>query len=413
MLLKEERKNWLYFPIFLLYFYFYINIALQYNKYKIIVNKKVRSASFDEIKLDSQRTAQYFTQSSTDSQAALLAVPSGQRSRSFDSAGIESTDANASFLDIPRQRFRRKSSAKSPVCIHCQYVEEQRKRGSTAGFYFDAQEFRSLTYSNSSSSSEESDDDDDDTKKSSEYDEDQQQDDDEDTDIDYYFQNQNSLLLPSPCSITFTLSPTNCDYPAFPIPGIVQSISSPPALPSTPPVFPTSPTIEFSHELDEIEIPGPRQRRRSISRQEAIFVEPTGSSLENVSSTSQDSDKQSQDKEHIDAVVVVSNENDEIVNRKSSNAPRASEPFVRDIFLTVPDLKRDRAASVDSCFTKVSSSAKTEEVQPPEGELNLLSVPNSGAVRSRSVDIVLPTEQQARYKALALAGPASNFYSKG
>ena len=79
----------------------------------------------------------------------------------------------------------------------------------------------------------------------------------------------------------------------------------------------------------------------------------------------------------------------------------------------MPDLKRDRAASVDSCFTKVSSSAKTEEVQPPEGELNLLSVPNSGAVRSRSVDIVLPTEQQARYKALALAGPGSNFYSKG
>ncbi|XP_070500338.1 eye-specific diacylglycerol kinase [Chironomus tepperi] len=378
------------------------------------VPKQVRSASFDEIKLDSQRTAQYFTQSSTDSQAALLAVPSGQRSRSFDSAGIESTDANASFLDIPRQRFRRKSSAKSPVCIHCQYVEEQRKRGSTAGFYFDAQEFRSLTYSNSSSSSEESDEDDDDTKKSSEYDEDeQQQDDDEDTDIDYYFQNQNTLLLPSPCSITFTLSPTNCDYPAFPIPGIVQSISSPPALPSTPPVFPTSPTIEFSHELDEIEIPGPRQRRRSISRQEAIFVEPTGTSLENVSSTSQDSDKQSHDKEHNDIVVVANEDEDGNVNRKNSNAPKACEPFVRDIFLTVPDLKRDRAASVDSCFTKVTSAAKTEEVQPPEGELNLLSVPNSGAVRSRSVDIVLPTEQQARYKALALAGPASNFYNKG
>lgn len=343
-----------------------------------------------------------------------MSVPSGQRSRSFDSAGIESTDANASFLDIPRQRFRRKSSAKSPICIHCQYVEEQRKRGSTAGFYFDAQEFRSLTYSNSSSSSEESDEDDSDTKKSSEYDEDeQQQDDDEDTDIDYYFQNQNTLLLPSPCSITFTLSPTNCDYPAFPIPGIVQSISSPPALPSTPPVFPTSPTIEFSHELDEIEIPGPRQRRRSISRQEAIFVEPTGTSLENVSSTSQDSDKQSQDKELNDAIVVVANENDGNENRKNSNAPKACEPFVRDIFLTVPDLKRDRAASVDSCFTKVSSAAKTEEVQPAEGDLNLLSVPNSGAVRSRSVDIVLPTEQQARYKALALAGPASNIYNKG
>lgn len=389
----------LFFSVYTLFYAF----TLQPTKKN---NIKVRSASFDEIKLESQRHAQYFTQSSTDSQSALLTVPSGQRSRSFDSAGIESTDVNASFLDIPRQRFRRKSSSKSPVCIHCQYVEEQRKRGSTAGFYFDAQEFRTLTYSSSSSESE---DDTDDSKTNKSSDDDEQ---DEDTDIDYYFQNQNTLLLPSPCSITFTLSPTNCDYPAFPIPGIVQPISSPPALPSTLPVFPSSPTIEFSHDVDEIEVPGPRQRRRSISRQEAIFVEPTGTSLENVSTTSQDSDKmpsRDQSAEPNDVAVV----NDDNSISKESSIPKPCDPFVRDIFLTVPDLKRDRAASVDSCFTKVSSAAKTEELQPPEGDLNLLTVPSSGAVRSRSVDIVLPTEQQARYKALALAGPASNIYSKG
>lgn len=369
-----------------------------------ITIQKVRSASFDEIKLDSQRTAQYFSQSSTDSQSALLTVPSGQqRSRSFDSAGIESSDVNASFLEIPKQRFaRRKSSTKSPICIHCQYVEDQRKRGSTAGFYFDAQEFRTLTSSFSSDSSD-SDYDDDDA-----YDEEEERrgrevaarnnnnndDDDEEQDIDYYFQNQNTLLLPSPCSITFTLSPTNCDFPAFPcLPGVVVP---PPALPSSPPpVFPTSPTIEFTHELDEIEVPGPRQRRRSISRQEAIVVEPTGTSLENVSNASDAELRQ------LDV------DTDEPSQRKT----KSCEPFVRDIFLTVPDLKRDRAASVDSCFTKVSS--KTEEVQMQDGDLNLLTVPSSGAVRSRSVDIVLPTEQQARYKALALAGPQSNFYSKG
>jgi hypothetical protein len=341
------------------------------------VPKQVRSASFDEIKLDSQRTAQYLHQSSTDSQTGLLAVPNvpQQRSRSFDSAGIEPTDGNASFLDVPK-RFaqRRKSSAKSPVCIHCTYVEEQRKRGSTAGFYFDAQEFRTLTYSESSSSS------------SSESEKDEAERDD--LDVDYFFHKQTTLLLPSPCSITFTLSPTICDYPAFPLPGIIPG--SPPALPSSPPVFPTSPTIELSNELDEIDIPGPRARRRSISRQEAIFVEPTGTSLENVS----DGIEKEDDKE-----------------KRTSSKP--DDPFVRDIFLTVPDLKRDRAASVDSCFTKVSSAAKTEEVQPADGDLNLLGVPNSGAMRSRSVDIVLPTEQQARYKALALAGPANNLYLKG
>lgn len=224
--------------------------------------------------------------------------------------------------------------------------------------------------------------------------------DEEEEDIDYYFQNQNTLLLPSPCSITFTLSPTNCDYPAFPClsTGVIVP-NSPPALPSSPPVFPASPTIEFSHDLDEIEVPGPRQRRRSISRQEAIIVEPTGTSLENVSNAS-DSEQQHEQQQ-----------NSEEKESESEIKTKSCEPFVRDIFLTVPDLKRDRAASVDSCFTKVSS--KTEEVQMQEGDLNLLTVPSSGAVRSRSVDIVLPTEQQARYKALALAGPASNIYSKG
>lgn len=256
------------------------------------------------------------------------------------------------------------------------YVEEQRKRGSTAGFYFDAQEFKTLTYSSSSSSS------------SSEEEEEERE------DVDYYFHKQTTLLLPSPCSITFTLSPTICDYPAFPLPGIVPG--TPPALPSSPPVFPTSPTIELFNDLDEIEIPGPRTRRRSISRQEAIFVEPTGTSLENVSNSSEtdQGDTAAGD------------------DKEKTNSQKPDDHFVRDIFLTVPDLKRDRAASVDSCFTKLSS-ARTEEVQPPDGDLNLLSVPNSGAVRSRSVDIVLPTEQQARYKALALSGPASNFYNKG
>lgn len=259
------------------------------------------------------------------------------------------------------------------------YVEEQRKRGSTAGFYFDAQEFKTLTYSSSSSSSSES----------------EEEEEEEREDVDYYFHRQTTLLLPSPCSITFTLSPTICDYPAFPLPAIVPG--TPPALPSSPPVFPTSPTIELFSDLDEIEIPGPRTRRRSISRQEAIFVEPTGNSLENVSNSS----------EKVQGEASTEKDKEKTIYQKPD------DPFVRDIFLTVPDLKRDRAASVDSCFTKLSSAAKTEEVQPPDGDLNLLSVPNSGAVRSRSVDIVLPTEQQARYKALALAGPAGNFYNKG
>lgn len=416
------------------------------------VPKQVRSASFDEIKLEAQRTAQYLHQSSTDSQTGLLTVPNAippqqqqQRSRSFDSAGIEPSDANASFLDVPRRFARRKSSSKSPVCIHCLYVEEQRKRGSTAGFYFDAQEFKALTYyETSSSSSSESETETDETKddincwkeedledNNDDNNNNNENDDEEDSDVDKYF-NQQILPLPlppSPC-ITFTLSPTNCDYPAFPLPDIIPG--TPPALPSTPPVFPPPPItttnttiIELpTNDFDEIEIPGPRQRRRSISRQEAIFMEPTGASLDNVTTSSFSTEhdtKDDNDENNENEIATISTSIDKS-NSSSRSGTKGAEmsslkpvddPFVRDIFLTVPDLKRDRAASVDSCFSKVSSAAKTEEVQPPEGDLNLLSVPNAGAVRSRSVDIVLPTEQQARYKALALAGPASNLFKQG
>lgn len=366
---------------------------------------QVRSASFDEIKLDAQRTAQFFRHQSSADETGLLAVPqviSGQRSRSFDSASCKPTtppgptssgsiDEASTFLEVPRRFQRRKSSTKSPpFCVHCQYVAEQRK--GSMGFYFDAQEFRALTYSDSSSS-------------------DSSEEEEKVTEADYnnvnYFVHNNALLPPpsiaSPCGITFTLSPTICDYPAFPAPGSSSNVpGSPPILPSSPPpIFSNSPTIEVpSNDQDQDEMaPSARPRRRSISRQEAIFVEPTGNSLENVSNAS-DNDKESDQTDRKEKQVSFENQR-----------PPEKDPFVCDIFLAVPDLKRDRAASVDSCFTKVTSSVKTEELEA-DGDLNLLTVP-SGAIRSRSVDIVLPTEQQARYKALALAGPGNNSHLKG
>lgn len=80
---------------------------------------------------------------------------------------------------------------------------------------------------------------------------------------------------------------------------------------------------------------------------------------------------------------------------------------VRDLFLTVPDLKRDRAASMDSCFiNKPTPAGKPEEVIPVSPTQLLdpncgQSAANNNNLRSRSVDIVLPTDQQARYKALS------------
>lgn len=190
-----------------------------------------------------------------------------------------------------------------------------------------------------------------------------------------------NLLLPPPSpGITFTLSPTNGDRPEFP-----PINGSPPITPC----YPTSPAIELAL-FDEP--PPNRARRRSISRQEAIFVEPTGNSLENVTKSCESAA-----------------EDDE--PNKSTDGDNGSTDCVQDIYLTVPDLKRDRAASVDSCFSKLSSSGKTEELQPPDGGFTLTVPVNSCATRSRSVDIVLPTDEQARYKALALAGPSAAAYN--
>ncbi|XP_037824265.1 eye-specific diacylglycerol kinase-like, partial [Lucilia sericata] len=270
----------------------------------------------------------------------------------------------------------------------------------------------------------------------------------------------NTLMPPpptTPCGITFTLSPTNGDYPPFPAYSFPIDPGSPPVsplfslsvcespvmeLPPPPPISPLEllpqppsfdltlpPPPAFSTDLppasdtataittttDDNEnnssntnsMPPPlspstqRPRRRSISRQEAIFVEPTGNSLENVS-------QEEQHKSSVDAIDSV----DEVSTMATCGSPTAAKHalVVRDIYLTVPDLRRDRAASVDSCFSKVSSGGKTEELQPSDG--CFLTVPNINATRSRSVDIVLPTDEQARYKALAMAG-TSAMYADG
>ncbi|XP_055625331.1 eye-specific diacylglycerol kinase isoform X2 [Toxorhynchites rutilus septentrionalis] len=420
------------------------------------VPKQVRSASFDEIQLEAQRSHQFLKvhQSSTDeppSAGSLLQVPqaSGQRSRSFDltGAGEDSQAAvAAAFLDVPKRFQRRKSSSKTPPpCIHCLYLEEYRRLvGVDQRQYYDNSEYQALSYTSSSSSS----------SSGEEDNEDENGDDDDDYEGFSFAIGCNTLLPPpivSPCGITFTLSPTNADDPedygdviappevdcigpVLPPPPMfdtnyppLQSLTfgSPPITPSGH-VFPPSPTIEVppcTPLVDDSGCPGgppTRTRRRSISRQEAIFVEPTGNSLENVSST----ECHPQDINIIVPLAVDDNSDGSttelLVDDNEQNSPPPTvvasklvpADFVRDIYLQVPDLKRDRAASVDSCFTKVTG-AKTEELKPPDGELTLLAVPSSGAIRSRSVDIVLPTEEQARYKALALAGTAAGAVSLG
>ncbi|KAJ8725079.1 hypothetical protein PYW07_016037 [Mythimna separata] len=268
------------------------------------VPKQVRSASFDEIQLEAVRGS---------GASVLLSVPQhGARSRSFDSAG---SDDSGTYLEVPRLWSRRRSGKGTPPpCVHCRHMETWLARRS---------EERVTPERALASSSAEDDDDDDESEQ----------------DVPQV------LLAPPPPPRAF-LPPT------------------PPV--HSPPPTPGAPSFELQPPVDEPPILP--QRRRSISRQEAFFVEPTGSSLENVRASEEE----------------------------AANAAN-KDSLVHDIYLAVPELKRDRAASVDSCFSKVSGG-RAEELN---GTGNSLTVPGSG-LRSRSVDIVLPTAEQSRYKALAL-----------
>lgn len=349
-------------------------------------------------------------QTSAEERTALLQVPQLQFGQQRSSS-IDSTPSSvANHLEVPSssiRRFqrRRSSGSKSPLpCVHCQYVEEYER---TIAIDKSNNPINSDAISFSSTDSSSSDNDDDDN---------------------VYSKTDNLLTIPSPtspCTIKFSLSPhTNNDFTTFPL-------SSPTATPSnvqhnqsslleSSSVRTNSDDQSFGDQSQpssiDIELPvfniqPTRSRRRSISRQEAIFIEPIGNSLENVSDAfgATSSSTTTINKSDISSCNDNQSYDDKIEyneNFKTIKQSQSKNDHVKDIFLKVPDtdLKRDRAASVDSSFSKLSTNGKTEELQA-EDDGFALTVP-SNAVRSRSVDIVLPTNEQERYKALALAGPS-------
>nr|BAA04135.1 diacylglycerol kinase [Drosophila melanogaster] len=475
------------------------------------VPKQVRSASFDEMQLESQRASssllkqQSSSSASADersSEAGFLQVPLAahqQRSHSFDSATASAgSDDSGTFLEVPRRlKARRSSSTKTPPpCIHCHYLEEYERRMTAEQRYFiDHRELTALSYTNTSSEASEDEDEveghnaeeeeegsaaiedaeeetteaateeaDEDPRTEVESEHDHDPDDDAALEMDIRIGNMsqgssieesrarlprqmrrhtigsssvtsasedeglegsdngsphfgNTLLPPqptTPCGITFTLSPTNGDYPSPPhlpldpgSPPISPCSSNSGRLPALAPIISTPCSSADADDAGAAMGLPVRARRRSISRQEAIFVEPTGNSLENVS-------HEEVDKSNTKSSVDTADSLDEASTMATCGSPGAAGGsgassshhnafVVRDIYLMVPDLKRDRAASVDSCFSKLSSNAKTEELQP-SADGCFLTVPNINATRSRSVDIVLPTDEQARYKALSMTG---------
>lgn len=315
--------------------------------------------------------------------AKTLQVPhsqfGAQRSRSMESGAID-LSAFANYLDVPKRFQRRRSSGtKSPFyCVHCQCADEYERlieAGKLNARTTTTTLTATMTIGDSDASLSDDDDDDDET------------DDSEHTDHLYATSQYLTIPLIVPqCNINVSLATTDpFDLPTTSVSGDDTIVAST-----------TDPSSCDTLCDNDTSMPVPqRSRRRSISRQEAVFVEPTGTSLENLDTMKTPVGST----EHIARLTQH--------NEHSSVASNDSHDYVQDFYLTVPetDLRRDRAASVDSSFSKLSSNGITEELQPVID--GYLSIPTN-AVRSRSVDIVLPTDEQARYKALSLAGPSTS-----
>ncbi|CAK9809934.1 Eye-specific diacylglycerol kinase [Anthophora quadrimaculata] len=329
------------------------------------VPKQVRSASFDEIQLEAKRQddvrdarSTRTTSSSSSScsparsqdssrgrRSATLRVPqlqSGQRSKSFDvcERSYASSSSQQSLGSIKRPET---PTIQVSGCYHCACVEE----------------YKSLYLSRE-----------DDDPSSRE--------DDDGDDVDYTSEDEDSELIdrsegsPEIRVTLTTFTEKELDVPNKEIAEVVPTTVVPEIVPEVVQDEATDTSEVRSGLFPE------RQRRRSIAspklaRQEALTSYPI--ELPTVVSSTEDEEKAE----------------DEDDDEDLSNVGATKCKFVvRDIFLTVPELKRDRAASVDSCFNNKNGNGE---------DADTLTVPQQN-IRSKSVDIVLPTEAQTRYTAL-------------
>ncbi|KAK6625679.1 hypothetical protein RUM43_005978 [Polyplax serrata] len=348
------------------------------------VPKQIRSASFDEMQLEVKRNQEINQQGDDKS---LLKVPvNNQRSKSVDAT--TGNESNILYLEVPRPNIRRRSSSeKMPVfCVHCQYIDDIAKFHQSISVEDECIDsntsLESLSSLLSTTDSSYSLEDDDEDGYEAEMEECR-------TDV----RDSGEISILQECNIKVTLSPNS----------------------------PNSTSADTSEDAFVTDVvPGRDQcRRRSIispklSRQSAFVVVEKNSSLENITnvpSQGSESDIPQNVRPESDSTVFdltgmnfeLNLRTDDSFESTTVSSPKlggsdSNVPQVKDIFLKVPELKRDRAASVDSCFTKVSQSGKAEEVSS-----NSLEPPANVSLRSRSVDIVLPTDEQTRYKALAMA----------
>ncbi|XP_025162686.1 eye-specific diacylglycerol kinase isoform X2 [Harpegnathos saltator] len=311
------------------------------------VPKQIRSASFDEIQLQSKlqddnrpasSSSVYSLPSRKDStrgrRSSTLKVPqlqTGQRSKSFDAYSASSGSSSGSQL-LP-VGFERPETPTIQVsgCYHCACVEEYKRLNEDQGSKDDIEAGGSRSeIDNSTDISENESDHEEESKR----------------------EGSPEIL------VTF-------------MPDDVQSM--PQCIPSAVEV-----AAEASPEI-RMEFP---ERQRRLSRQEALTCFP----LELPGALS------SRSEEETAKMTSTETEDDDDDEENYVDEACQSKFIVRDIFLTVPELKRDRAASVDSCFNNNKNGSGVSNS-------DLLAVPQQN-IRSKSVDIVLPTDVRTRYTAL-------------
>lgn len=308
------------------------------------VPKQIRSASFDEIQLQPKRqddsrpasSSSVYSPSRQDStrgrRSSTLKVPqlqTGQRSKSFDAYSASSGSSSGSQL-LP-VGFERPETPIIQVsgCYHCACVEEyKRLTEDTSKDDTETGESRG-EIDNSTDISENESDHEDEPKREG-----------------------------SP-EILVTLMPDDVQVP--------QCVS------------PMVEVMPEGHPGVKVEFP---ERQRRLSRQEALTYFP----LELPCALS----ARSEDETTKMTSIETEDDDDDEENYVADTCK--SKFIVRDIFLTVPELKRDRAASVDSCFNNSKNGSGVTDS-------DLLAVPQQNT-RSKSVDIVLPTDVRTRYTAL-------------
>lgn len=325
---------------------------------KVPSESRGRSSSFDSSSLQRQNTLSQ----------ELLEVPSkqGRRCHSFDSActlqikqsgsddSINESGSSNWSLKVPKYQSRRSSLDIPKLCIHCIHMEAKAKEtqeheealqifpgGSYRPYDSDNVSFTSSTSYTSTTP--------DSTSEPSGF---------------YYLNDSEDEGNESDCE-------DNLDSPNF-----RNSVNS-----------------EVLNSIQNNYLNGVNSNQMSPNTEKRSILEIlTGHSLKHIDS---------KDDEELDYVDVDNDQEDVDDDEDEDVEDDDDEDYINAVTLTVPVLKQ-RSSSMDACFMKTQdcpkSSSKTMQRQKSFDNGDMLDVPMQ--VRSSSVDVNLPTEQESHYRAI-------------